>query len=223
VKGFIRAYCQFLGTRPDEALTQYRALVGEPSPDSASHFGRSRSSRPLTPIGVSLVLLIVLGGGLLALNLGLRGGATGGGGQAPASRARAPEAVEPTPKPPPPAEPTVATPAPTPVESASTPAATPAASLAAPSVAAVPATPPHKLELRALEPTWVRVQTDRGTVEEELPKGAVREWSTETRFVLRVGNAGGLELTLDGKRLPPLGARGAVIPELILPQSSPGS
>src|SRR5439155_19385762 len=134
-----------------------------------------------------------------------------------AVRARAPETVEPTS--PRPAEPTVATPAPTAVESGSTPAA----SLAAPSVTAVPATPPHKLELRALEPTWVRVQTDRGTVEEELPKGAVREWSTETRFVLRVGNAGGIEITLDGKRLPPLGARGVVIPELILPQSSPGS
>ena len=226
VKGFIRAYCQFLGARPDEALRQYRSLVGETSSDSAAHSGRSRSSRPLTPIGVSLLLLVVLGGGLLALNFGLRGGAIQSGGQAPATKVRGPEAVEPTqsrPAQPGPTEPAVAAPAPTSPESGSATRATQDANPAAPAVASVAATPPHKLELRAIEATWVRVQTDRGTVEEELPKGAVREWSTETRFVLRVGNAGGVEVTLDGKRLPSLGARGAVIPELILPQASPGS
>jgi hypothetical protein len=54
-------------------------------------------------------------------------------------------------------------------------------------------------------------------VEELLPEGAVREWSAEQAFVLTVGNAGGVELTLNGQRLPPLGSRGSVIREMVLP------
>jgi len=78
--------------------------------------------------------------------------------------------------------------------------------------------------MRAVEPTWIRVQVDEGQVAEELLQaGAVREWTAERRFVLTVGNAGGLELDLNGKRMPSLGAKGAVIQRLVLPQEAPGS
>jgi len=72
--------------------------------------------------------------------------------------------------------------------------------------------------MRAIEPTWVRVQIDDGQIAEELlPTGAVREWTAARRFVLTVGNAGGLEVDFNGRRIPPLGARGAVIQRLVLP------
>ena len=72
--------------------------------------------------------------------------------------------------------------------------------------------------IRAIEPTWVRVQTDEGRIAEELlPAGASREWAAEHRFLLTIGNAGGVELTLNGKALPPLGAKGTVIQRLELP------
>jgi hypothetical protein len=78
--------------------------------------------------------------------------------------------------------------------------------------------------MRAIEPTWIRVQVDEGQVAEELLQaGAVREWTAARRFVLTVGNAGGLELDLNGKRMPALGARGAVIQKLVLPQEAPGA
>jgi len=78
--------------------------------------------------------------------------------------------------------------------------------------------------MRAVEPTWIRVQVDEGQVAEELLQaGAVREWTAARRFVLTVGNAGGLELDLNGKRMPSLGARGAVIQKLVLPQEAPAS
>ena len=78
--------------------------------------------------------------------------------------------------------------------------------------------------MRAVEPTWVRVQVDEGQVAEELLQaGAVREWTAARRFVLTVGNAGGIELDLNGKRMPALGARGAVIQKLVLPQEAAGS
>ncbi len=63
---------------------------------------------------------------------------------------------------------------------------------------------------------------DEGQVAEELLQaGAVREWTAARRFVLTVGNAGGLELDLNGKRMPSLGAKGAVIQRLVLPQEEP--
>lgn len=75
-----------------------------------------------------------------------------------------------------------------------------------------------RLVARATEPTWVRVQTDDGNVAQELlPAGATREWISAKRFVLTVGNAGGIALELNGRPLPPLGARGAVIQNLVVP------
>jgi hypothetical protein len=72
--------------------------------------------------------------------------------------------------------------------------------------------------IRAVEPTWVRVQTDEGRIAEELlPAGASREWAAERRFLLTIGNAGGVELTLNGKALPSLGPKGTVIQRLELP------
>jgi len=36
-------------------------------------------------------------------------------------------------------------------------------------------------------------------------------------FVVTIGNAGGVALELNGRALPPLGARGVVVPRLVLP------
>lgn len=97
----------------------------------------------------------------------------------------------------------------------------PAAKSAAPAPARVPAqAEPSRARLvaRATEPTWVRVQMDDGSVVQELlPAGATREWVSNKRFVLTVGNAGGLSLELNGQPIPPLGARGAVIQNLVIP------
>ena len=68
------------------------------------------------------------------------------------------------------------------------------------------------------------MQVDDGQVSEELlPAGAGREWTAARRFVLTVGNAGGLEIDLNGKRMPALGARGAVIQKLVLPPEAQGT
>jgi cytoskeleton protein RodZ len=82
----------------------------------------------------------------------------------------------------------------------------------------------QRLVIHAVEPTWIRVQVDDGQVSEELlPAGAGREWTAARRFVLTVGNAGGLEIDLNGKRMPALGARGAVIQKLVLPPEAQGT
>ncbi|HET7874984.1 MAG TPA: helix-turn-helix domain-containing protein [Methylomirabilota bacterium] len=204
VKGFIRAYCEFLGEAPEPVLARYRATVGEtlvaePRPAPS----RTSATRRPGPVVVSLALVAVFGGSLLALNLALK---------------RNPRpAVE-------------SVPVSGPSEPANARAAGQSPSAVARSApAAAPVAPPlapqgHRLVIKAVEPTWVRVQTDDGRVAEELlPPGATREWTSPKRFLLTVGNAGGVELELDGRTLPPLGARGQVIQRLELPQPEAAS
>ena len=244
VKGFIRAYCEFLQAKPDEALERYRrhAPVHSPAPRPFGGVRRRPPSRLGSPIAVSLLLLAVLSAALLAVNYGLRSG-----GSKPASSLVA----RPTPPPvspssaqgEPPAQPTPAAapgaptaaaapearptarpvepqapPSPSPASSATSGAMSPPSASTPPPAAAGPQ-PRHRLVARAVEDTWVRVQIDRETVvAETLRAGTSREWTAEQGFVLTIGNAGGLDLTLDGQRLPPLGRSGAVIHELVLPR-----
>ena len=65
--------------------------------------------------------------------------------------------------------------------------------------------------MKAVEQTWLRVQSnERQLAAELLEAGMVREWVSDSRFVLTVGNAGGLEVSLNGRPMPPLGGRGVV-------------
>jgi cytoskeleton protein RodZ len=77
---------------------------------------------------------------------------------------------------------------------------------------------PYRLVARVTELTWIRVRMEDGRfTEETIPAGQVREWISDGPFVLTVGNAGGVTLELNGRELPPLGARGAVIGRLVIP------
>jgi cytoskeleton protein RodZ len=200
VKGFIRAYCAFLGSPADEALALYDQARG------ASAMGESRTVRVRPgkgwvghPLAISSALLVIFGVGLVVLKLASQPAPTGLG-EPRAAAARAPESA---PEMAPPAAPAVSMP-----PSAAAPAITPAR---------VPET--QRLVVKAVEPTWIRVQIDDGRVVEELLKpGAEREWTSDRRFVLTIGNAGGIEVVLNGRPLPSLGARGAVIHRLSLPE-----
>ena len=247
VKGFIRAYCEYLECSPDHALALYRETTGEPAPAHGPLRPLlSPRSRRAGPLVIAIVLFVALGLSLLALRLGLQSSRKSA---SPAAVAR--EEVQ-TASPVPPAgapSPATAPAAAAPVAPAAPPAAaatsgttTGAATVGAPQAASSASTPTptsaastapaaadtktgnHHLVVRAAEPTWLRVQVDDGQVAEELLQtGAVREWSATKRFTLTVGNAGGVEIDLDGKRLPSLGAKGAVIQRLVLPQEQPGS
>ncbi len=201
VKGFIRAYCHFLGEADDEALRRYREMLGErPLPEGSSRVARVHGHWSASPVFISLVLLILFGGGLLGLNLGFKRGSK------PVVPGLAPAVTsQPAPRPqspitsPAPITPAVATPAEARTESPSA----------------------QRLLVRAIEPTWIRIQTDDlRAVDELLSPGTIREWTAEKRFLLTVGNAGGIEIELNGRPMPPLGQRGAVIRQLELPQAA---
>jgi len=247
VKGFIRAYCEFLGCSPEKALDLYRETTGEP----ASSQGPMRPllaqrSRRVGPLAISIVLFVALGASLIALRIGHQPSrkdtatevvstpskgevpkipAPEGPGKAGASAAATPTAPRPPAAVAGPAA--AAAPAPSVAPAASVPPLAPAPSAASAAPGSGPQTDGksgnHRLVVRALEPTWLRVQADEGQVAEELLQtGAVREWIAVRRFTLTVGNAGGIEMDLNGKRIPPLGARGEVIQRLVLPQEPSG-
>ncbi|OLC33570.1 MAG: hypothetical protein AUH81_13900 [Candidatus Rokubacteria bacterium 13_1_40CM_4_69_5] len=232
VKGFIRAYCQALDVTPDEALALYHQRPGAPPapPVRAGADERRGGGEPRSrgTVLVSFVLLVILGLALFAVTLALQSGREGGdrlARQAPAVLPPAPsDSLEPVP-----------------AESVPTPAAAPAPAIrpsapepprasdvirprpvtpTGPGFAAVvrPLASPYRLVARVSEPTWMRVRMEDGrATEETIPAGEVREWVSNAPFVLTVGNAGGVTLELNGRPLPPLGARGAVIPRLVIP------
>ena len=204
VKGFIRAYCEFLQTDPAEALSRYRDLIGERTYTSPGPLEPRATGIGRGPVFVSVILLLVLGTALFILNSGRNGSSR------PSRAGPSPTATAPAPAP--------AAPVATPPAAAAAPVPTPAAAPAPPATPAAARPAGQRLVVKATEPTWIRVQMD-GTrsVEELLPAGATREWSAEKRFILTVGNAGGISLELNGRALPPVGAPGAVIRELVLP------
>jgi cytoskeletal protein RodZ len=211
-RGFIRAYCQALGEPPDQSLALYdgrgdaaasvATATHAASPPAATTPGRPSSTPRTTsepaprnrgPVLVSFVLLVVLGVALFALTLLLQSG------RESADDRRA---------------------ARTPPRTAEAPPS------AAPAMSAAPAVPPpapvgYRLVARAVETTWLRVRTEDGkTIEETIPAGQTREWFSKSPFTLTVGNAGGVNLEVNGKALPPLGASGVVIPRIVVPPES---
>jgi cytoskeleton protein RodZ len=226
VRGFIRAYCGFLRESPEPALGRYEELVGtRAAAQAASAPPGPRNTWASSSVVVGLVLLVILGAGLILVNLSVK--KSGGTSVATAKTESPARSTSPAPAPvPPPAPPPATAPAP-PAPAVATepvrPTPPPTSSAPAPPPAARPTsgaavTGGQRLVIRAVEPTWVRVQTDEGRIAEELlPAGASREWAAERRFLLTIGNAGGVELTLNGKALPSLGPKGTVIQRLELP------
>ncbi|HEY7437644.1 MAG TPA: helix-turn-helix domain-containing protein [Methylomirabilota bacterium] len=204
VRGFIRAYCGFLREAPEDALGHYEALAGErAAARAASAPPRPRTTWANSSVLVGLVLLVVLGIGLIVINLTVK---RTSGTSVAAPKIDAPAEA------PKPVAPRVPAPAPAPPRAAPAP---PPARTAAKSTAG-----PHHLLIKAIEPTWIRVQPDEGRATEELlSPGVSREWSAERRFLVTIGNVGGVELTLNGKVLAPLGPKGTVIQRLELPQA----
>jgi cytoskeleton protein RodZ len=245
-RGFIRAYCQALGEPPDDAVALYEQRQGRPEGpgraaprptlDAVPSRGQNRGR---SAVFVSFLLLIVLGAALIAVTLTLQGGheppaerrlevagspSTGAGAE-PQSVTR-PAAETPSAPIQPPV--TAAIPLhPAPPAPASLPAPPPPETgsrgpvVLAPPAASRPVTS-YRLVVKTTEPTWLRVRTaDRSVSEENIPAGQTREWVSNQPFILTVGNAGGVRLELNGRALPPLGARGAVVRDFVLPREQP--
>lgn len=239
-RGFLRKYANYLGLDEEVVLQRFHGRTNQPAPQSvvAASADREVDYRPIemdlssTPrrsipwgwIGAAIVVLALLGAAsyiyffqpslisnLLALPRTLPN---------PADVI----ALEPTSGPTPTATAQInritATPTAT---QASAPTATlvvdvaPVAATAAatPTVTPVPTDQPAEriaLDLAVLARSWVRVVTDNTlALEAVLEPGELRSFDAAESIVLRTGNGAGVQVTLNGQTLPPLGGTGEVV------------
>jgi transcriptional regulator with XRE-family HTH domain len=196
VRGFIRAYCQALGESPDTALERYARVSADVSKGRRGARRRSTFAAP-APAGSSIAVSFALFAilGASLLTVNAFVRRDGDPGALPPSSTRGVIVAGAPLDPSSPAPPVVRA-----------------------------ATAAQRLQVKALEPTWLRIQVDDARpVETLLGTGAVSEWTASRRFRLTLANAAGVAVRLNGQALPPLGARGAVIRELELPRGAPRS
>ncbi|MFH1905041.1 MAG: RodZ domain-containing protein [bacterium] len=75
------------------------------------------------------------------------------------------------------------------------------------------------LELRftAIDKTWVRILADgKKLFGGTLHKGDEKVWYAKEKFLFRIGNAGGVAIELNGKKMPILGKKGEVFKGVIV-------
>ena len=220
--GFIRSYAKYLSQDPGPVLAEYERSIGirdESEMAAQLRFGwvereRERGSRRATyTVAAGAVLLV----GVVLAWVSLH--------------------TESRPLPPPPPA-VVAVPSPPAVENAakaddnaavatasgadnmaapvpSTPQALPTPAGPSSSVAAVgaagPLAGPFQLFLEASEQAWVMYSFDDGDpIDVTLYAGDKVSIHAARRITLKLGNAGGVAGTLNGRRLPPFGERGQV-------------
>jgi cytoskeleton protein RodZ len=215
VRGFIRAYCDQVGADAEAALRLYEAQAVPAPPvtvrPALASPRPSRSARRWRPAVAGGVVLAALG---IAVTVFL-------------GRARQPDAVAARGAPTTAGRPATLTPPAGPTEPAALSGPAPQAASVPPGAPATPApvAPPaaaatveRVLLIRAVETTWVRVTPDGGPpTEEMLLPGTVREWRSPASFRVTLGDAGTVELELDGHVLPAVGERGQVVRDVTIP------
>jgi hypothetical protein len=83
----------------------------------------------------------------------------------------------------------------------------------APSAPSRPAVPAVRLELEFVAASWLEVEIDGRSIESGrvVPGGEILLFEGEERIAIRLGNAGGVRLSLDGRDLGPAGRSGEVV------------
>ena len=193
VRGFLRTYARFLGLEPEEVVGEFNGASAErdvPGPASAGSFdaaplaaGPSRNLSWMIWVASAVAVLLI---GFVVYN-------------EMAFRQRTPE---------------VAAASPTAAPSASV-SPLPSNALEAspsPQASASPAGDgPNSLVIRLSAPSWVKVVVDGNvSMEGTFPAGTVKQFHGKVAL-LRIGNAGGVAVQVDGKDVGTLGAAGDVI------------
>ena len=203
VRGFMRTYARFLGLDAEAAVARFSTTVPAGTPAASAPArnaatvekrGGERSSpsvAAILAIVVAIVVVLFVGYEFYQYHAGGPAGTplAGGGSAAPVADSEA------------------ATPAPD--------ASGAADSGLPPPIAAVkPGTKPavkRGLSVRITEASWLRVDVDGAVAYEgTLPAGVAKSFAGKTA-VVRVGNAGGVQIAVNGKSVGSLGASGDVV------------
>ena len=193
VRGFLRTYARFLGLDPEEVVIAFNDEVqpqAHPAGDSATQrpARAERSSQPGSVLiwiaGIVAVLLVAF----VAYN-------------ALTMHRETPVALAST--------------SPSPLESSGEPSGSPPAlpASASPAAGETPVPPgagPATLAVVLSAPSWLRVTVDGNvSIEGTFPAGTTKTFHGKSALV-RVGNAGGVEIFVDGKDVGKLGKMGDV-------------
>lgn len=199
VRGFLRTYARFLGLDPEEAVGVFNgesapAAAPAPAAPSTSYRADTAPSRNLSPfIWLASVIAVALIAFLVYNEATWR--------QAPPGAPQTAVSASP--------QPSTAL-----ADGSAQPSDTPAPSLSAspsPAPSGSPAPEGRSLELHLSAPSWVRVTVDGNvSMEGTFPAGTDRLFHGKNAS-LRIGNAGGVEIVVDGKNLGTLGATGDVV------------
>lgn len=202
-RGFIRTYARFLGLDPENAIQRYSEGVVVPAPPAPARDAVAEKSERRTPsplLWIFGTLAVVLVGVVLYKYYALQA----------APVAKLPEGGIPV---------ASATAPATPGESAT---AAPTAAIAetspqaSPSPTPIPSPQPSEKLVRTLtiklsEASWLRIVIDgQNVMEGVFPQGTERTFHGKKASV-RIGNAGGVDLAVNGKDVGKLGNSGDVV------------
>jgi cytoskeleton protein RodZ len=229
-RGFVRSYAERLGMDPDQAVSDYNRLSAtteEPldALRKEEQASARKSERSLYPIAALLLLVMI--GLYYALN---QGSLPSTAEPAPPVSTTQPAAVteqntdsaasvlpgrdvisvEPPTGEPTPASPAMGTPVPAPrsvfPENLANPAST---------------TSPLALDVDVKDATWIHVTADGAVVlNDNLQPGSTRRFSAERSIIIKLGNAGGASMKVNGRDIGPLGTSGQVREFRITPDNA---
>jgi transcriptional regulator with XRE-family HTH domain len=190
IRGFLRTYARFLGLDPEEAVSEFNAAentlppTAQPAAASAGFDYRPQGSS-LTPlIWIAGLVAVALVGFVIYLYV-----TPAGGRQQLAATA----AAQPT------------------APSLGAGTATLAPGLAGTNPTPSPLQQTRTLAIHLTAPSWLRVSVDGNvSIEGTFPAGTTKSFHGKIALV-RVGNAGGVEITVDGKPIGKLGGAGDVV------------
>jgi len=223
IKGYIRSYCKVLGLDENDAVLRYevylkdkavasqeprqQARIPEPRkiqrPPLLGQFWDDKRNVIMVVVGAAVAVIIIV----LLIIFGLRG-------PAPTDEQAARQGVEQAGEAHPVAEsaPPVAPATDKPVEAAKPVKAETKAPEPVKGAVKEPAVMRHTLVVKAIETVWIESTIDDGEpFDVTLKKGETLTWKAAETITLKIGNAGGIALTFDGKELAPVGESGYVV------------
>ncbi|MGC1381490.1 MAG: RodZ domain-containing protein [Candidatus Baltobacteraceae bacterium] len=184
VRGFLRTYARFLGLDPEEAVAEFnRSQPAQPAPGTAARTSGAEKEAPAWRS--SLVIWVAGTVAVLLIAFVVYNEITLRRGQSAVPIAQATEAPSASPSPAGQSSPAAATPV--------------------PAVAKA-----NSLALVFSAPSWLRVTVDGNvSMEGTFPAGTSKTFHGKTALV-RIGNAGGVEIYVNGKDVGKLGKSGDV-------------
>lgn len=200
-RGFLRTYARFLGLDPEEVVSEFNGGSGSAAPAPSAPGASTSSYSEARPRNLSPLIWIASLVAVALIAFVFYNEVTMRERQAPAAAvlpSNTPAVVSGS-------DASAATQATSPSPAAS--------SDASPAASAGPAATPgaNTLEVRLSQASWVRVAVDGSvSMEGTFPAGTARVFHGKNA-VVRIGNAAGVDVLVDGKSVGKLGAAGDVV------------